>query len=54
MASLSKAMGFQELNINVGNVQVDAERLMAFILAMRNADKPNRETLLRKKLSNAV
>lgn len=54
MASLSKAMGFQELNINVGNVQVDAERLLEFILAMRAADKPNRETLVRRELSNAV
>jgi len=54
MARLSKAIGFQELNINVGNVDVDAERLLAFILAMRTADQPNRETLIRKRLSNAV
>lgn len=54
MASLSKAMGFQELNVNVGSVQVDAERLMAFILVMRTADKPNRETLIRQRLANAV
>lgn len=50
MAGLSKAIGFQELNINVGNVGVDGERLTAFILAMRTADKPNRETLIRKEL----
>lgn len=54
MARLSKAMGFQELNINVGNVQVDAERLMDFILAMRTADKTNREALIRNRLSNLV
>ncbi len=53
MASLSKAMGFQELNVNVGNVQVDVERLLELILAMRSADKPNREALIRKKLSSA-
>ncbi|MCU7551380.1 hypothetical protein OCK74_19820 [Chitinophagaceae bacterium LB-8] len=54
MASLSKAIGFQELNINVGNVDVDAERLMAFILAMRTADKPSRETLVKKAIPSMV
>lgn len=54
MASLSKAIGFQELNINVGNVQVDAERLMELILSMRAAEKPDRETLISKRLSEAV
>jgi len=54
LASLSKAIGFQELNINVGNIDVDAKRLMAFILAMRTADQPNRATLIQKRLSNAV
>jgi hypothetical protein len=52
MASLSKAMGFQELNINVGQVKVNADRLTEFILAMRKADRPGRETLLKKRLPN--
>lgn len=54
MASLSKAIGFQELNLNVGNVNVKADRLMEFILAVRTADKTERETLIRKGLPNMV
>ena len=50
MASLSKAIGFQELNLNLSNVDVQAERLMEFILAMRSADKPDRENLLKNAL----
>lgn len=52
MAILSKKMGFQELNINVGNVDVDAEKLTMLILAMRNADMPDREVLLKKRLNS--
>lgn len=54
MASLSKAIGFQELNINVGNVRVNPERLREFILTMRTADKPRRETMLKNALLNRV
>lgn len=54
MAILSKQMGFQELNINVANIEVDEEKLIEFILTMRSADIPYRETLITKRLSNTV
>lgn len=54
MASLSKAIGFQELNLNLVNVQVNAERLTEFILAMRIADRPSREALMKQRLPNLV
>ena len=50
MAGLSKAIGFQELNISLGNVNVNAERMAEFILAMRSADKENRQSLLKRRL----
>lgn len=50
MAGLSKAMGFQELNINVGNVNVKADKLLEFILAVRTAERPKREAVLRNAL----
>ncbi len=46
VAQLNKALGFQELNIALGAVRVNAERLAAFILAMRTADRPVRALLL--------
>jgi hypothetical protein len=49
MAGLSKAIGFQELNISLGNVHVDAERMAEFILAMRSAEKRGRQALIRKR-----
>lgn len=54
LAGFSKALGFQELNISLGNVKVNAERLTEFILAMRTADKPNRETIINEALPNIV
>lgn len=54
IAGLSKAMGFQELNINLSFVNIDAERLTEFILAMRRAEKPDRTTLIRKRLRSKV
>jgi hypothetical protein len=50
MAGLSKAIGFQELNISLGNVNVDAERMAEFILAMRSAERGNRQSLLKKRI----
>jgi len=52
VAGLSKALGFQELNISLGNVQVNAVRLTEFILAMRTAERPDRETLIKEALPN--
>jgi hypothetical protein len=54
MAGLSKAIGFQELNISLGNVNVDAERMTEFILAMRSAEKGNRQYLIKKRLEKAL
>jgi hypothetical protein len=54
VAGLSKAMGFQELNIFLGNVRVNPERLAEFILTVRTADKPQRETLIKERLPNMV
>jgi hypothetical protein len=51
MKFLSKAMGFQELNISLGNINVNAERLAEFILAMRFAERPERPEMIRKALS---
>ena len=51
MAQLSKKLGFQELNISLGSVSTNPERLAAFILAMRDADKPERVFLVKKALA---
>ncbi len=40
-------MGFQELNISLGQVKVDEVKLMEFILAMAKADKPIREEIIK-------
>jgi hypothetical protein len=53
MAGLSRSLGFQELNISLGNVRINEERLMAFILAMRSAERVNRDHLISKMLSEA-
>ena len=52
LADLNKAMGFQELNISLGSVSIDARRLAGFILAMRDADKPERSFLVEKAIAN--
>ena len=52
MAGLSKSLGFQELNISLGNVKINEERLTAFILAMRSAEPVNRDHLISKMLSD--
>lgn len=53
MASLSKAIGFQELNISLGNVNVDAERMAEFVLAMAAAEKGTRPFLIEKRLEES-
>lgn len=54
MAGLSKAVGFQDLNISLGNVDVDAERMIAFILAMRSADHGRRQSLIKNRLAASI
>ena len=46
-AKLNKALGFQDLNISLGQHKIDEQRLGQFILAMSKADKPQREQLVR-------
>ncbi|HYH14394.1 MAG TPA: STM3941 family protein [Flavisolibacter sp.] len=48
LARLSKALGFQKLNIPLVNVKVDAERLNSLILAMRTADRSTKVTILKE------
>ena len=52
MAKLGKEIGFQELNISLGSVDVDAMRFAEFLLAMRGAKPPEREVLVRKAIAN--
>jgi hypothetical protein len=40
----------QELNISLGNVDVNAERLTEFILLMRTADKTSRFSLVENRV----
>ena len=44
---LSKAFGFQALNISLGQIQIDENKLMEFIIAMSKADLIEREGLLK-------
>jgi hypothetical protein len=52
LASLSKGLGFQELNISLAFVRIDALRFAQFVQAMRNAAPPEREALVRKAIAN--
>ncbi|MCI1186274.1 hypothetical protein MON38_02495 [Hymenobacter sp. DH14] len=52
VASLNKELGFQELNISLAFVNIDAFRFAEFMLAMRGAAPPEREVLVQKALSN--
>jgi hypothetical protein len=47
LKNISIGMGFQELNISLGQVKVDEVKLMEFILAMAKADKPIREEIIK-------
>ena len=50
MAKLSRAMGFQGLNISLANVDVNPERLAEFVLEMRSVNHEGRPALLRKQI----
>lgn len=54
MAGLSKAIGFQELNISLGNLNVNAEIMAEFILTMRSADRVSRQSLIKKRLAESI
>ncbi|MVN78550.1 hypothetical protein GO988_19640 [Hymenobacter sp. HMF4947] len=48
VAELNKELGFQELNLSLSYVGIDATRLLHFILVARTAERPQRETLLQQ------
>jgi hypothetical protein len=50
-AKFSEAIGAQELNISLGQIKIDTEKLTEFILLMRNATKPNKTELINKALT---
>ena len=52
MARLNKELGFQELNLSLAYLSVDAPRLTAFIRAMREATLPERTFLVRQAIAN--
>jgi hypothetical protein len=52
LAGLNKGMGFQELTIWLGSVDIDAQRFAEFILAMRGAVPPERDALVQKAIAN--
>ncbi len=45
---LNKASGLQEVNIVLGQIKIDEERLMEFILAMSKVARAERRTMIRK------
>ena len=53
-ARWSKSMGFQELNLNVGFTNVDAEKMLEFILAMRGTKFQEREIMIKKAISEKI
>ena len=52
VASLNKELGFQELNISLGFLNIDPMRFAEFILAMRGAQPSERQALVRNAIAN--
>lgn len=52
VANLNRELGFQELNISLAFISIDAFRFAEFLLAMRGAAPPERDTLVRKAIAN--
>lgn len=46
ITSLNKAFGFQELNINLAFIKIDAQRLTDFVKQMSNSNVVQRKTLI--------
>ncbi|MCR5887354.1 hypothetical protein LRS06_06080 [Hymenobacter sp. J193] len=46
MAQLAKSLGFQELNIPLGMIQINEVRFTQFLLAMTQVERPDRANLL--------
>jgi hypothetical protein len=47
---LSRALGFQALNISLGQIRIDEDKLKDFIIAMSKADQVKREEYIQKRL----
>ena len=52
VSKLNKDFGFQELNLSLGSVDIDAFRFAEFILAMRGAAPAERSSLVEKAIAN--
>ncbi|UFH53476.1 hypothetical protein LN737_24240 [Spirosoma sp. KNUC1025] len=52
LAIINEAIGAQELNINLGALNVDERQLTKLVLFMRTATKPEKEKLLSDSLTN--
>jgi hypothetical protein len=52
MAKLGKEMGFQELNLSLAYVDIEAMRFAEFLLAMRGGTPPERSRLVQKAIAN--
>ncbi len=46
-AKLNKSLGFQELNLSLGQIKIDEVRLTEFIIAMSKADIEERNTRIK-------
>nr|WKN35230.1 hypothetical protein K4G66_22895 [Tunicatimonas sp. TK19036] len=46
-AKFNKALGFQELNISLGQLKIDEEKLTEFIIAMSRADSAKRKEIIK-------
>ena len=52
VSSLNKSLGYGEVNINLGSIKIDEERLAQFIVEMSRANPEERTQLLRIGLHN--
>jgi len=43
---LSKQMGFQEINLSLGQIKIDEMKFMSFILSMSNASSTEKQLLI--------
>ena len=50
-AKFNEAIGAQELNISLGQVKINPDKLTEFILLMRTASKPDKTELINKTLT---
>lgn len=50
-ARVSEAMGAQELNISLGQIKIDGNKLTEFILLLRTASRQNKRELITKMLT---